>query len=79
MTTTTAVMAAADAAGGFSWKTLLTFVGAAVLLAFFSSLGILARIRDRRIEQRKEAQLARERQQRTTLDGPGDAAGSTDS
>ena len=51
----TAVLAAADATGGFSWKTLLTFVGAAILLAFFSSIGILARLRERRIEDRREA------------------------
>lgn len=52
---TTAVLAAADAAGGFSWQTLLTFVGAAILLAFFSSLGILARLRERRIQDRRDA------------------------
>lgn len=62
---TTALLAAADAGNGFSWKTLLTFVGGAILLAFFSSLGIIARIRERRNEQRKEAQLVREQQQRS--------------
>jgi amino acid transporter len=70
---TTAVLAAADAAGGFSWKTLLTFVGAAILLAFFSSLGIIARLRDRRMEERKEARLAQERQQRAEPDQAGPA------
>ena len=76
MTTTAvmsaAVLAAADA-DGFSWKTLLTFVGAAILLAFFSSLGIIARLRDRRIEERKEARLAQERQQHAGPDRSGPA------
>lgn len=72
----TALLAAADAAGGFSWKTLLIFVGAAIMLAFFSSLGIIARIRDRRIEDRKEAQRAIERQRRAALDRPGGSSGS---
>lgn len=77
---TAAVLAAVDAGGGFSFKTLLIFVGAAILLAFFSSLGIIARIRDRRIEDRREAQRARERQQRAALDQPGSdpGSGSTD-
>ena len=72
---TTAMLAAADAATGFSWKTLLIFVGAAILLAFFSSIGIIARLRDRRVEERKEAELARLRQQRGETDQPGTAAG----
>jgi hypothetical protein len=74
---TTAVLAAADAAGGFSWKTLLIFVGAAIMLAFFSSLGIIARMRDRRIEDRREAERARIRQQRSAIDQPGSSTGST--
>lgn len=74
---TTSAVLAASAAGGFSWKTLLTFVGAAILLAFFSSLGIIARIRDRRIEARREAQQAHERQQRAVLDHPDNAPGSS--
>ena len=72
---TTAALAAADAAGGFSWKTLLTFVGAAILLAFFSSLGIIARLRDRRLEDRRVAQRALERRRRESREQPGDAAG----
>lgn len=74
---TTTLLAAADAAGGFSWKTLLIFVGAAIMLAFFSSLGIIARIRDRRIEDRKEAQRAEERLRRAAPDGPGGTSGPT--
>ena len=73
---TTTVLAATDAAGGFSWKTLLIFVGAAIMLAFFSSLGIIARMRDRRIEDRQAAELAREQQRRAAVDQPRDAAGS---
>ena len=77
----TAVLAAADAAGGFSWKTLLTFVGAAILLAFFSSIGIIARLRDRRIEDRKEAAERQRREaarpQPGTSTGQQDAAGPT--
>ncbi|MET3804624.1 cell division protein FtsW (lipid II flippase) [Nakamurella sp. UYEF19] len=34
--------------------TLLLFVGGAILLAFFCSLGLIARIREHRIEERKE-------------------------
>lgn len=74
---TTTLLAAADASGGFSWKTLLVFVGAAIMLAFFSSLGIIARIRDRRIEDRNEAQRAEGRQRRAVLDQPGSTSGPT--
>lgn len=41
--------------GGFSIGTLLLFVGGAILLAFFCSIGLIARIREHRIEERKEA------------------------
>ncbi len=41
--------------GGFDLRTLLLFVGGAVLLAFFSSLGLIARIREHRLEQRRAA------------------------
>jgi hypothetical protein len=73
---TTAMLAAADATGGFSWKTLLIFVGAAIMLAFFSSLGIIARMRDRRIEDRREAQRASEQQRRAATDQQPGAPGS---
>lgn len=39
--------------GGFNVRTLLLFIGGAVLLAFFSSLGLIARMRDHRSEERK--------------------------
>lgn len=51
-----AVIAAAQTAddNGFNIGTLLLFVGGAVLLAFFCSIGLIARIREHRIEERKE-------------------------
>ena len=48
-----AAPAAPDGDGGFSWGTLLLFVGGAFLLAVVSGLGILARMRDRRHEMRR--------------------------
>ncbi len=39
---------------GFSVGTLLLFVGGAILLAFFCSIGIIARIRENRLAERKE-------------------------
>ena len=47
-------------AGGFSVGTLLMYVGGAILLAFFCSLGFIARIREHRLEQRR-ALIARQR------------------
>lgn len=39
--------------GGFNVRTLLLFIGGAVLLAFFSSIGLIARMREHRVEERK--------------------------
>lgn len=46
---------AADTDSGFNLGTLLMFVGGAILLAFFCSLGLIARLREHRLEQRREA------------------------
>ena len=40
---------------GFSLANLLLFVGGAILLAFFCSIGLIARMREHKIEQRREA------------------------
>jgi hypothetical protein len=45
------VQSSAD--GALNVRTLLLFLGGAVLLAFFSSIGIIARMRENRIEERK--------------------------
>lgn len=62
MTVMTAMtsMALAQSSGdtGFSFGTLLLFVGGAVLLAFFCSIGLIARMREHKIDQRKEAAAA---------------------
>jgi|GEM_PF-7114817 len=42
-------------AGGFSWGTFLLVVGMFVALAVVSSLGILARMRDRSMKARRAA------------------------
>ena len=44
----------ASSTDGFNLGTLLMFVGGAVLLAFFCSLGLIARIRERRLELRRD-------------------------
>ena len=44
----------ATADTGFSFGTLLLFIGGAIMLAFFCSLGLIARIREHKIEQRTE-------------------------
>ncbi|SDO47931.1 hypothetical protein SAMN04515671_1070 [Nakamurella panacisegetis] len=54
-------LAAADDGGGFSIGTLLMYIGGAILLAFFCSLGLIARIRDRRVEQRRVSAASRSR------------------
>jgi hypothetical protein len=55
---TSAAAAAADTGGAdFSWGTLLLFVAGFLALAVVSSLGFIARIRDRANERR--AELAR--------------------
>lgn len=43
---------------GFTWGTLLLFVGGAIMLAFFCSLGLIARLREHKIEQRADAAKA---------------------
>lgn len=43
--------AANSGGGGFNLGTLLMFVGGALLLAFVSSIGIIARIRDNRLRE----------------------------
>ncbi|GAA2012733.1 hypothetical protein JL107_06130 [Nakamurella flavida] len=55
--------AAPDGGGGFSWGTLLLFIGGAFLLAVVSGLGILARMRDRRHEQRRDERLRLQREE----------------
>jgi len=44
--------------GGFNLGTLLMFVGGAILLAFFCSIGVIARLREHRLEERKLAERA---------------------
>ncbi len=60
--------------GGFNVGTLLLFVGGAIVLAFFSSIGVIARMRENRLEARRQA-----RQSQPTVspagDPPRDAAG----
>lgn len=41
---------------GFDVGTLLLYVGGAVLLAFFCSIGLIARIRENRISERRRAE-----------------------
>lgn len=41
---------------GFDVGTLLLYVGGAVLLAFFCSIGLIARIRGNRISERRRAE-----------------------
>ncbi len=54
-----AVQPATQSAGdaGFSLGTLLMFVGGAVLLAFFCSIGLIARLRENKIQERKLQRL----------------------
>jgi hypothetical protein len=65
MTSETIVMTSARLAaavtssdGGFNVGTLLMFVGGAVLLAFFCSIGVIARMRENRLEARRQAVAA---------------------
>jgi len=44
----------ADTDTGFNFGTFLMFVGGAVLLAFFCSIGIIARMRENRLEARRQ-------------------------
>jgi di/tricarboxylate transporter len=54
--------AAVDSGGDVSWGTLLMFVAGFVALAVVSSLGFIARIRDRANERSAEAGRAERRQ-----------------
>ena len=49
---TSSAAAAADSGGDFSWGTLLMIVAGFLALAVVSSLGFIARIRDRATERR---------------------------
>jgi hypothetical protein len=40
--------------GTFNVGTLLLFVGGAILLAFFCSIGVIARLRENRLTERRE-------------------------
>jgi len=40
--------------GTFNIGTLLLFVGGAILLAFFCSIGVIARLRENRLTERRE-------------------------
>lgn len=40
--------------GTFNVGTLLLFVGGAILLAFFCSIGVIARLRENRLSERRE-------------------------
>ena len=51
--------AAADSGGDFSWGTLLLIIAGFLALAVVSSLGFIARIRDRATERRAEAARVR--------------------
>lgn len=44
-----------DSSGGFNVGTLLLFIGGAILLAFFCSIGVIARMRENRLEARRQA------------------------
>ncbi len=51
----TSALAQTTQDSGFSVGTLLLFIGGAILLAFFCSIGIIARIRENRLAERREA------------------------
>lgn len=53
-----AAAVAANSGGDFSWGTLLLIVAGFLALAVVSSLGFIARIRDRATERRAEAAKA---------------------
>jgi hypothetical protein len=55
---TSSAAAAADSGSDFSWGTLLLIVAGFVALAVVSSLGFIARIRDRATERKAEAARA---------------------
>jgi len=55
---TSSTAAATEAASGFSWGTLLLVIAGFLALAVVSSLGFIARIRDRATERRVEAARA---------------------
>jgi len=58
--------AVADSGSDFSWGTLLLIVAGFLALAMVSSLGFIARIRDRATERKAEAARA----ERAHLDAP---------
>lgn len=66
--TSTMLAAAVQATdgGGFSVGTLLLFVGGAILLAFFCCIGVIARMRENRLEARRQAKLEASRTQPPT-------------
>ena len=45
---------ATDAGGAVNIGTLLLFIGGAILLAFFCSIGVIARMRENRLERRRQ-------------------------
>ena len=53
-----AAVQATDEGGGISIGTLLLFVGGAILLAFFCSIGVIARMRENRLESRRQEKLS---------------------
>jgi len=55
---TSAAAAAPDSGGDFSWGTLLLIVVGFLALAVVSSLGFIARMRDRATDRRAEAARA---------------------
>ena len=63
---TSSAAAAPDSGSDFSWGTLLLIVAGFLALAVVSSLGFIARIRDRAAERRAEAARA----ERGHLDAP---------
>jgi hypothetical protein len=57
MTMTPAILAAAvqtTDGGGINIGTLLLFIGGAILLAFFCCIGVIARMRENRLEARRQ-------------------------
>jgi hypothetical protein len=54
MTSTILATAAQAAGGGVDVGTLLLFIGGAILLAFFCSIGVIARMRENRLEARRQ-------------------------
>lgn len=56
--------------GTFNIGTLLIFVGGAILLAFFCSIGVIARLRENRLTERRETAAKAKLATALTIDRP---------